>query len=142
MSAEPVPPKAAVCADGRPKRASERLGTEACHARAEPGIPPEPVNENPDHVRPAYCWSASRKEDTPASGRRREVENAKGRQQTARLLPTERGPRRGSAPGPMRFSISVTTGISAALRALSAVLCRGSVLLIYNRIPVAPCEAL
>ena len=60
MSAEPVLLKASVRTGGRP------------------GL----VNENPDHVRPAYCQRASRREDAPVSGWSREIQNAKRRRKT------------------------------------------------------------
>ena len=77
MSAEPVLPKASVRTGGRP------------------GL----VNENPDHVRPAYCQRASRKEDIPVSSWSREVQNAKRRRKTVWLPSSERGPRCGIRTG-------------------------------------------
>ena len=56
MSAEPVLPKASARTGGRP------------------GL----VNENPDHVRPAYCQRASRREDAPVSEQR----NSKRKEET------------------------------------------------------------
>ena len=76
-SAEPVLPKASARTGGRP------------------GL----VNENPDHVRPAYCQRASRKEDAPVSSWSREVQNAKRRRKTVWLPSSERGPRCGICTG-------------------------------------------
>lgn len=76
-SAEPVLPKASARTGGRP------------------GL----VNENPDHVRPAYCQRASRREDAPVSGWSREIQNAKRRRKTVWLPSSERGPRCGICTG-------------------------------------------
>ena len=77
ISAEPVLPKASARTGGRP------------------GL----VNENPDHVRPAYCQRASRREDAPVSGWSREIQNAKRRRKTVWLPSSERGPRCGICTG-------------------------------------------
>ena len=63
--------------------------------------------------------------------------------ETVWLPSSEEGPGAESAPGPMRFSMSVSTGSSTALRVLPAALRRESMHLTYNnKFPIAPCEAL